>query len=120
MELVGIPYKDGGLTPEEGFDCYGLVRWVLNHGLSMVLPEKPPSPGTWGHYVRIIRPPLPSLIKYDVLMFSDIIPGLANHIGIYYSATNFLHAGSKYGGVVCEAIERHRGKLIGIGRPHGS
>lgn len=117
-ELVGAPYKDGGLTPTEGFDCYGLVRWVLNTELRMLLPEKPPGPGAWGHYVKVYRQPIPPLVKYDVIAFSDIIPGLANHVGVVISARDFLHCGSKYGGVVCDEIARWRDKIIGVGRPH--
>lgn len=118
IDLVGIPYKDGGLTPEEGFDCYGLVRWVLNIELGLLLPETPPSPVVWGRYVKIFRQqPLPAFKKYDVTAFAEVIPALANHVGVLVSPRDFLHAGAIYGGVVCENIGRWRSRVVGIGRP---
>ena len=119
-ELVGIPYTDGGLTPDQGFDCYGLVRWVLMAGLGRELPEKPPPAIRWPDYVEIFRPRPPALQQFDVLMFAEILPGLVNHIGVMVSAADFLHAGSKFGGVVCEPINRYLDKVVAVGRPHDS
>ncbi|MBU0517181.1 MAG: C40 family peptidase, partial [Proteobacteria bacterium] len=28
-DLLRLPFKDGGRSPEEGFDCWGLVKYVL-------------------------------------------------------------------------------------------
>jgi cell wall-associated NlpC family hydrolase len=35
---LGVPYKWGGATPH-GFDCSGLVTWVLHHDLGYNLPS---------------------------------------------------------------------------------
>lgn len=118
MDLVGIPYKDGGLTPEEGLDCYTLVRHVLNTECAAELPEKPPQAFAWAQYVRVYRAPFPDLQKYDVIMFDEIIPGLVNHIGIMISETDFIHAGSKFGGVVCQPVNLYRDKISAVGRPY--
>mgnify|MGYP001577899186 CR=1 FL=1 len=38
--LVGAPYKKGG-SDANGFDCYGLVRFVAHAARGVDLPEKP-------------------------------------------------------------------------------
>lgn len=117
MDLVGVAYKDGGLAPEEGFDCYGVVRFFLNAELGLDLPEKPPQTFAWPRYVKIYKHPFPPLRKYDVVMFDEIIPGLVNHIGVMATQFDVLHAGSKFGGVVCESVGRYKHMISAVGRP---
>lgn len=38
-KYLGIPYKFGGATPSKGFDCSGLVTYVLHHDLGVDLPS---------------------------------------------------------------------------------
>jgi len=118
MDYVGIPYKENSVNPDEGLDCYGIVRYVLNTERGLALPEKPPIAARWHRYVKLFKPPLPYPIKHDILMFAEIIPGIVNHIGIMISATDFVHSGSKFGGVVCEPINKYRYLITGLGRPH--
>lgn len=118
LDLVGIPYDDKGDSPETGFNCYSLVRYVLNTELGLDLPAQPPQAFAWARYVKVYNRPLPALQKYDVIMLDEIIPGLVNHIGVMISPSDFIHAGSKFGGVVCEPADRYRDKITAIGRPH--
>jgi len=117
LELVGIPYADKGLTPEEGLSCWGVVRFALMKYCNMELPERAIHPHRWHEYVTIYRPPLPKLQRYDIPMFAEILPGLVNHMGVMCDETNFIHAGHLYHGVVCEPIIRHYDKIVAIGRP---
>ena len=117
MEYVGIPYKKQGINPEEGLDCYGIVRYVLGTEKGLILPEEPPPPTAWNNYVKVFRPPLPQLLKYDVIMLAEVIEGITNHIGIMITTTDFLHAGSKFGGVVCEPVSKYSYAILAIGRP---
>lgn len=114
LELVGRPYDENG---ENGFSCYSLVRYVVNTELGMSLPESPPSATAWQRYVKLHRPPLPALAVYDLLMFSEIIPGLVNHVGIMCSRSDFIHCGKAFGGVVCEPIAHCYERIVVVGRP---
>lgn len=38
MRYLGVPYKWGGATPD-GWDCSGLVTWVLHHDFGIALPS---------------------------------------------------------------------------------
>ena len=117
FDLVGIPYDDKGDSPETGFRCYSLVRWVLNTELGMDLPEHAPQAPGWPQYVKVYRSPLPKLQKYDVIMFAEIIEDLVNHIGILITPTDFIHTSHIFGSVVCEPVDRYRDRIIAIGRP---
>ena len=116
LELVGTPYSDKGLGPDS-FSCWGIVRFILMNECGMELPEKAIHPHRWPQYVKIHRWPTVRLQKYDIPLFSEIIPGLVNHMGIMQDASNFIHAGHMYGSVVCEPLARYQHKLIAIGRP---
>jgi cell wall-associated NlpC family hydrolase len=39
-ELIGRPYRAGGQGPD-AFDCWGLVRWVMEHRFGRELPAIP-------------------------------------------------------------------------------
>lgn len=39
-EYVGLPYKEGGETPE-GFNCWGLLRYVLRYNFGVIIPNVP-------------------------------------------------------------------------------
>ena len=111
-ELVGIPYKDGGLSPEEGMDCWGLVRWVIERGLRIKLPEKPIA---WRRHGRVLPFSLAAVQRYDILFFSDDL-GIVAHIGIANSPTDFTHANQYCCSVVCEPINKYRDSITAIGR----
>lgn len=117
FDLVGVPYLEGGMDPATGVDCWGCVRYVLNAVFGFDLKAEPPSVMTWPDYVKIYKPPPAKLELYDVLMFSEIIPGLVNHVGIVCSAGDFIHSGSIFGGVVCEPIARYAHRITSVGRP---
>ena len=39
LSLLGTPYRWGGTTPENGFDCSGLVGYVFRNNLGIELPR---------------------------------------------------------------------------------
>lgn len=113
QQLVGIPYKYGGGSPDEGFDCYGLVRWVVRNGLGIILPENTIG---WRRYGEIIEGCPGKIERYDLLFFCPIIPDVVTHVGIANDHKDFTHAGSTFGGVVCEPISKYAALIKAIGK----
>lgn len=50
MNFLGVPYRRGGNSAAQGFDCSGFTRFVFEHSLGLVLPrrsdEQARAPGT--------------------------------------------------------------------------
>lgn len=114
-KYLRIPYKDQGID-ESGVDCYGLVRLVVRDELHTYLPETPPPATTWRRYCKIIKPPPKDILPFDIVMFSEILPELTNHIGIMVTPHDVLHAGKSFGGVVCQPLAKYKIFMIGVGR----
>lgn len=112
LELIGVPYKQNGLTPE-GFDCFGLVRWVYLEGLGFEIPA---AMTAWRHYGIMIPYPCP-IHQYDSLFMHGKVGDWIGHVGIAINQSDFIHAHSKCGGVVCEPIQRWKNQIRGVGRP---
>jgi cell wall-associated NlpC family hydrolase len=83
---IGIPYRWGGNSPDEGFDCSGLTRAVYQlEGLD--LPRTSRAQFSSGTPVK-----LKEIKKGDLVFFSS--PGRDNisHVGIYVGDNKFIHA----------------------------
>ena len=113
QSLIGIPYKDGGASPEEGFDCYGLVRFVVREGLGISLPE---STIGWRKYGEIIEGRPKDVRRYDLLFFCLLVPDVVTHVGIANDHKDFTHAGSMFRAVVCEPISKYIAYVKAVGR----
>ena len=112
LDLVGVPYKKGGADPEEGMDCYGLVRFCAKSGCGVELPERPIG---WRRHADILPPETP-IKRYDVICFYTERPGIVTHIGMAANAADFVHADHRFGAVVCEPILRYREKIRAVAR----
>ena len=40
MNFLGVPYRRGGNSAEQGFDCSGFTRHVFEASLGLVLPRR--------------------------------------------------------------------------------
>lgn len=112
MKLQGHPYVFGGKSPQEGFDCSGLVVYVFNRqglklprstkSLAQQLPNIPPEKKLPG----------------DLLFFNTAQP--FSHVGIYVGDDNFVHAPSaKTGRVMVSSLRQPywRERFIAVRRP---
>jgi cell wall-associated NlpC family hydrolase len=91
---IGVNYQFGGSSPEEGFDCSGLV-WYCSKQIGMALPRTTAVLFRMGHAV-----PKGHLHPGD-LVFFDMLGYGASHVGIYAGQDTMIHAPST-GKKVCE------------------
>jgi len=121
---VGVPYRYGGSSPTQGFDCSGLVSYVFAQQGIFV-------PRTAAQQFLAATPvPERALQPGDLVFFRLAGPRAeVSHVGIYAGAGRFVHA-PQSGRRVTEATlddEYYRPRLAGFGRfpsggdvPHSS
>jgi cell wall-associated NlpC family hydrolase len=104
---IGTPYVRGGETPDHGFDCSGLVRYVLS-GFQVPLPrtaaEQAQTGLAVGQDTNRLRPG-------DLITFGKKGAGVS-HIGIYLGNGRFVHASSTAGRVIESNLIRPQAHLI--------
>lgn len=104
---VGRRYVRGGQTPERGFDCSGLVRYVMA-SLAVHMPRTARQQATTGQAIardsKHLRPG-------DLLTFGKDSRGVS-HVGIYVGEGRYVHASSAAGRVIESDLGRSSSSLI--------
>lgn len=85
FSLLGTPYRWGGSSPENGFDCSGLVGYVFRT-IGIDLPRVSRAMAHEGTQVANRD----ALAEGDLVFFGK--RGRIDHVGIYIGSGNFLHA----------------------------
>lgn len=86
LEFVGIRYRWGGNTPEEGMDCSGFVKLVFSEGAGIKLPRTALEQSKHGDKIDIQN------LKPGDLVFFNTMRRAYSHVGIYIGNNQFLHA----------------------------
>jgi cell wall-associated NlpC family hydrolase len=106
---VGKRYVVGGASPKTGFDCSGLVKYVLR-SLEIELPRTARAQAKSGWAVardpRVLRPG-------DLLLFGKKQDGIS-HVGIYVGNGHFVHASSVAGRVIESPLYRPASSMIRV------
>jgi cell wall-associated NlpC family hydrolase len=103
----GIYYTYGGETPEEGFDCSGLIYYCYGK-FDYTLPRVSKNQYNEGEHISLY-----DAQPADIVAFYSPV----SHVGLFIDSTTFIHA-PKTGSVVQEAsLEGYWGEqLTGVAR----
>jgi cell wall-associated NlpC family hydrolase len=105
-QQLGRRYVLGGASPEKGFDCSGLIRYVLAK-LEIKVPRTAAQQERVGEQVA---KDTSELQPGDLVTFGR--GSRATHIGIYVGNGRFIHASSAAGRVVESRLIRPPARLI--------
>ncbi len=98
FSLVGTPYRWGGNTPKGGFDCSGLVVYVMRRSLGTTLPRTVEQMSSAGYEIA-----WEDRLPGD-LVFFNTTGGDFSHVGIYIGQNRFVHAPRAGGTVRLETL----------------
>jgi cell wall-associated NlpC family hydrolase len=98
MAQLGARYLFGGASPDGGFDCSGLVRYVLSQ-VDLSLPRTARQQALTGTPIDRDQ-----LKPGDLLTFGSA--DSISHIGIYIGGGKFVHASSVAGRVIVSPLDR--------------
>jgi cell wall-associated NlpC family hydrolase len=81
LDVVGTPYRWGGMSPATGFDCSGLVRWAYGR-VGIDLPHNSYALYSEGRRVHAAR-----MEPGDILFFEGL-----GHVGLYVGNGRMVHS----------------------------
>jgi cell wall-associated NlpC family hydrolase len=88
MNFLGVPYRRGGTSAEDGFDCSGFTRRVFEMSLGLVLPRRADEQASAKGLINVKRDEL----KPGDLVFFNTLKRTFSHVGIYVGEGKFIHA----------------------------
>lgn len=95
---LGIPYKFGGNSPQEGFDCSGLAMYSYRlNGVS--IPRSTSDQFRSGKHINRA-----DLDRGDLLFFRTMGQSVS-HVGIYMGNDTFIHAPSSRKNIQIETLD---------------
>ena len=109
---IGTRYRTGGESPNKGFDCSGLVQYVMA-ALNLNVPRTARQQAKTG---LAVSRDTSRLLPGDLLTFGKGKKGGISHVGIYVGDGRYVHASSVAGRVIESAINRPYSPLIKIWR----
>ena len=99
MDTLGIRYKRGGETPENGLDCSGFVRYVFKNAVGEELPRTSKEISKVGEHIE-----KKDLQPGDLVFYNTLRKGFS-HVGIYLGDNKFIHSPSAGGKVRIESMD---------------
>lgn len=88
MDFIGVRYRWGGTTVENGFDCSGFTRHIFENSIGLILPRRAAEQANLPGLLRIQENDL----KPGDLVFFNTLRQTFSHVGIYLGDGKFVHA----------------------------
>lgn len=88
MSFLGVNYRRGGSSIDEGFDCSGFTRHVFDAALGVGLPRRAEEQARAPGLVPVPR----SELRPGDLVFFNTLRRAYSHVGIYVGEGKFIHA----------------------------
>ncbi|UXH80911.1 C40 family peptidase [Roseateles amylovorans] len=95
MNFLGVPYRRGGNSVSNGFDCSGFTRHIFERSVGLVLPRRADEQAKLSSLVAISKDEL----KPGDLVFFNTMRATFSHVGIYVGEGKFIHS-PRVGGAV--------------------
>ncbi|MDH0866170.1 C40 family peptidase [Mitsuaria sp. GD03876] len=95
MNFLGVPYKRGGNSVSNGFDCSGFTRHIFEMSVGLVLPRRADEQAKMSSLIPIKKEDL----KPGDLVFFNTMRATFSHVGIYVGEGKFIHS-PRVGGAV--------------------
>lgn len=89
-ELLGTPYKGGGTSVEQGFDCSSFLVYLFKTEANIRLPRTT----TAMHRSSAATIKLEALKPGDAVFFKGNGRGQVSHVGLYIGKGQFIHSPS--------------------------
>lgn len=93
LSFIGTPYRNGGTSPVSGFDCSGLVYYVVTQGAGVAVPRDTSRLSQVGADVSSEE------LRPGDLVFFNTLGKPYSHVGIYLGGQRFIHAPTEGGTV---------------------
>jgi cell wall-associated NlpC family hydrolase len=88
MNFLGVPYRRGGTSAEDGFDCSGFTRHIFEMSLGLMLPRRVDEQASAPGLQAVKRDDL----KPGDLVFFNTLKRTFSHVGIYVGDGKFIHS----------------------------
>ncbi len=98
LSLLDTPYRYGGGHPQQGFDCSGLVAYVMNAAADLQLPHNS------AQIARLARPVSQRTLNPGDLVFFNTLNRPYSHVGVYIGEGRFVNAPSSGGRVRIDSL----------------